>query len=44
MENQGLVLWIKPNVQVTYRVNSWVPEPSEAANRDLYLGYLNTSP
>lgn len=28
----------------TYRVNSWVPEPRAAAKRDLYLGYLNTSP
>lgn len=27
-----------------YRVNSWVPEPSAAANKDLYFGYLNTSP
>jgi hypothetical protein len=33
-----------PNEKATYRVNSWVPEPREAANRDLYLGYLNTSP
>jgi len=30
--------------QITYRVNSWVPEPRQAANRDLCLGYLNTSP
>ena len=28
----------------THRVNNWVPDPSAAANRDLNLGNLNTSP
>ena len=29
---------------ITYSVNSWVPEPRQAAKRDLCFGYLNTSP
>lgn len=38
------LLWWLTIYIITYSVNSWVPEPRQAAKRDLCFGYLNTSP
>ena len=44
LHNNNVCICIQPDERVTYRVNSWVPEPRAAANREFDLGYLNTSP
>lgn len=31
-------------VLYTYRASNWVPEPTKAANNDLFTGNLKTSP